>query len=127
MDTNPKVTAIALNGSAGLFTDIPLTIMASKVEVMEDPSVNSGAAQGLTGFYTDTQPASGFPNQGTQQVWPAQTAGQRGSAFQPIVLGGRDGRVEGGHGDYVGAQGTIVLRLKSFSPTATQILLSEWA
>jgi len=125
-ETNPKVTVIALNAVGGALTDIVLTMMDSKVEIMEDPSVNDGAAQGLTGFYTDTQPASSYPNQGPQQVWLPQTAGENGRAFQPIIFGGADGRVHGGLGGYVGAQGTVILRLKSNSNTATQVLLTEW-
>lgn len=127
MNTNPKITRIALNAVGGGFTDIKLTIVASKVEVMEDPAVNDGAPQGLTGFYTDTQPATGFPNVGNQENWLPQTAGQRGYAFQPIVFGGIDGRVDGGHGGYVGAQGTVVLRLSSLTVTTTTVILAEWA
>jgi len=132
MNTNPKVTKIALPAAGGAFTPIPMTIVAGKVDVMEDPSLNGGVAQGLTGFYTDTQPGSSsaagpFPNQGPQQVWLPNTAGQQGGAYQPIVFGGTDGRVHGGEGDYVGADGTIILRLTSNSATPTGVIMREWA
>lgn len=138
MESNPKVTAIAVNGNAGPFTAITLTMMASKVRVQEDPAVNNGAAQGLTGFLADTQPGatgtnpnggtSTFPSQGTQRTWLANANGQEGPAYQPICFGGSEGgRVRGGQGDYVGADGTVILYLTSASATATQVLLEEWA
>ncbi len=54
--TNPKVTQIAINNDVGLMTNIALTMLCSKVEVIEDPSVNNGAQQGLQGYYIDNQP-----------------------------------------------------------------------
>lgn len=121
---NPKVTAIAL--PVGVFTAIVMTITASKVQITEDPAQNNGAPQGLTGYLTDTQPATGNPNVGEQMVWLANTAGQRGFGFQPIELGGADGRVMGPEGEFVGAQGTIVARLQPNGPNATGVLLVEW-
>jgi hypothetical protein len=127
-NSNPRVIPIAINGSAGPLTDIVLTIMASKVRVQEDPSYNNGALQGLTGFFTDTQPASGYPNVGPQKVWLQNDNGQEGPAYQPIDFGGGEGgRVHGGFGEYVGAQGTIILRLKMNGPNAGGILLEQWA
>jgi len=122
-----------------VMVNIMLTMMASKVLVMEDPSVNNGVPQGLQGYYIDTQPpqpaipieAGGAPPpQATPQglqVWLPQTTGQEGPAYQPIILGGTDGRVHGGEGDYVGAQGLVVLQLQSYSETPSQVLLLEWA
>lgn len=127
MNTNPKVTSIPINALNGGFTDIVLTIMASKVRVQEDPSYNNGAFQGLTGFYTDTQPASGYPNVGPQKVWLGNDQGQVGPAYQPISFGGTEGgRVDGGYGRYVGADGTIILRLTTNSQNPGGILLEEW-
>lgn len=129
MLTNPKVTNIAINGSGGALTNIAMTILASKVEVMEDPSVNAGVPQGLQGFYIDPQPPQepvpvASPN--VLQNWLGQTSGQMGRAYQPIIFGGSDGRVHGGEGNYVGALGTVILQLKSLTATATAILLVEW-
>lgn len=136
---NPRVTQIAINANTGLMTNIPLTMMASKVLVMEDPSVNNGVPQGLQGYYIDTQPPQPTipvenpvapPPQATPQalqVWLPQTSGQQGPAYQPIILGGQDGRVHGGEGEYVGAEYTVVLQLQSYTETATQVLLYEWA
>lgn len=135
---NPKITNIALNGSAGALINIALTIMASKVRVSEDPAQNNGAPQGLQGYIIDTQPpqqaipiepGGGPPPEATPQnlqMWLPNTAGQNGPGFQPIVRGGESGRVHGGEGDYVGAQGTVILQLKSASATATGIILEEW-
>src|ERR1035441_9861946 len=58
---NPKVTIVAINNNAGLMTNIVLTIMCSKVTIIEDPGQNNGVAQGLQGYYIDTQPAVGVP------------------------------------------------------------------
>ena len=126
MQNNPKVTNIALPAKGGVPVAITLTKVDSKVTVMEDPSLNNGVAQGLTGYYTDTQPGTGFPNSGPLQVWLPNTAGQQGRAYQPIIFGGSDGRVHGGEGNYVGADGTVILRLTSNSATPTGILLEEW-
>lgn len=120
----PKITVIPLNALGGGFTPIILTIMASRFEVIEDPSVNNGVQQGLTGYYTDTQPGSGFPEVGTQRTWLPNNNGQIGVAFEPIISESR--RVHGGEGDYVGAQGTIVLQLQSLTQNTTQVLLAEW-
>ena len=51
--TNPKVTNVAIGGSAGAWTLIAGSILSSKVEVMEDPAI--GAAQGLQGYYMDPE------------------------------------------------------------------------
>ncbi len=135
---NPKITNIALNGNGGALKNIPLTIMASKVRVSEDPAQNNGVAQGLQGYIIDTQPpqptvpvepGGAAPPQASPanlQVWLPNTAGQNGPGFQPIVFGGSDGRVHGGEGNYVGANGTVILQLQSASPTATGIILEEW-
>ena len=127
-EVNPKITQVPINGSGGGLTNIVLTIMASKVEVQEDPSVNTGAPQGLQGYYIDTPPGVAVPTPSPAglMTWLPNTAGQTGRAYQPIIFGGSDGRVHGGEGNYVGAQGTVVLQLKSLSPTATQILLVEY-
>ncbi len=128
-EVNPKITNIAINALGGGFTDIVLTIMASKVEVMEDPALNNGAAQGLTGYYVDTQPGASPPPANSPNVlqsWLPNTNGQQGRAYQPIIFGGVDGRVHGGLGNYVGAQGTIILRLTTSSALPGGIILTEW-
>lgn len=126
--TNPKVTNIALNGDAGAYTVISTTIMASKVEIQEDPSLNAGVAQGLQGYYLDpnSNPAnpSVDPAAPGAQVWLPNTAGQNGRAYQPIIFGGDAGRVHGAEGNYVGQ--APLLKLRSNSATATGILLVEW-
>ena len=128
MNTNPKVTSIPINALGAGFTPIVMTIMASKVRVMEDPSYNNGAPQGLTGYYADTQPATGNPQTGTLQVWLPNNQGQIGPAYQPISFGGGEGgRVEGGQGDYVGADGTVILYLTTNTQLASAVLLEEWA
>jgi hypothetical protein len=135
---NPKTTNIAINAKGVAMTNIALTILASKVEVMEDPALNGGVPQGLTGYYIDNQPpqptipivaGGGAPPQASPanlQVWLPPTNGQNGRAYQPIIFGGDAGRVRGGEGDYVGAQGTVVLQLTSNSPLASGIILTEW-
>lgn len=129
MNSNPKVTSIPINAKGGALTNIVLTILASKVVVMEDPSLNDGAMQGLTGFYIDTQPPQSpvTPQPAGQQVWLPNTQGQSGRAYQPIIFGGADGRVHGELGGYVGAQGTIILQLTTNSAAAGAVLLEEWA
>lgn len=128
MQTNPKVTNIVLNGSAGAYITISTTIMASKVEIQEDPSLNNGVAQGLQGFYLDpnSNPANPSLDESAPgaQVWLANSAGQQGRAYQPILFGGADGRVHGGLGNYVGQ--APLLKLRSNSATPTGILLVEW-
>jgi hypothetical protein len=138
-NTNPKVTPIAINAQGGLMTNITLTIMASKVDVIEDPSLNNGVQQGLTGYYIDTQPGLGIPpiepggapppqaNPQALQVWLPNSNGQTGAAFEPITFGGTDGRVHGGEGDYVGADGTVILQLTTNGQNAGGVLLREWA
>lgn len=135
---NPKITNIAINAKGGNMTNITLTILASKVEIMEDPALNNGVPQGLTGYYIDNQPpqpsipimpggvAPPQASPSNLQVWLPATNGQNGRAYQPIIFGGQDGRVKGGESDYVGAQGTVVLQLTTNSPTAGGIVLVEW-
>ena len=137
-NSNPKVTVIAVNAVGGAMVNIALTMLASKVEVMEDPSQNNGALQGLTGYYIDTQPpqptipielGGAAPPQASPsnlQVWLPNSQGQQGRAYEPIIFGGTDGRVHGGQGDYVGGQGTVILQLTS-NGAATNVLLTEWA
>jgi hypothetical protein len=143
-NSNPKITAIAINAKGGLWTPIAMTIMSGKVTVQEDPAYNNGVAQGLTGYYVDTQPpqpaavaadwnpVDGVPPGVTlpayQQTWLPNNNGQEGQAYQPIKFGGSEaGRVHGGYGDYVGAQGTVLLWLTTNSENAGGILLEEWA
>lgn len=126
-NSNPRVIPIAINGSDGPLIDIVLTMMASRVRVQEDPSYNNGALQGLTGFYVDTQPASGYANVGPQKVWLANDNGQVGPAYEPIEFGGDGGRVHGGEGEYVGGAGTVILRLKMNGANAGGILLEQFA
>jgi hypothetical protein len=127
---NPKTTKVALNGSGGAYVDIALTILASKAEIQEDPNLNAGTAQGLTGFYLDPDSSHAAPAvdpaNDTVNQWLPNTTGQNGRAYQPIIFGGMDGRVDGGKGNYVGAAGTPLLRIRSSSATATGILLVEW-
>jgi hypothetical protein len=134
---NPKITNIAVPAQGGVPVNIVLTIMASKVEVMEDPTYNNGAGQGLQGYYIDTQPgvtvappAAGTPppqaSPANQQVWLANNNGQTGRAYQPIIFGGQDGRVHGAHSNFVGAAGTVILQLTSNSELATGVILVEW-
>ena len=135
---NPVVRNIAINAKGGNMTNIALTILASKVEVMEDPALNGGVPQGLTGYYIDTQPpqptvpimpGGAAPPQADPsnlQVWLPATNGQNGRAYQPIIFGGDAGRVHGGEGGYVGAQGTVVLQLTSNTNNASGIILVQW-
>jgi hypothetical protein len=132
--TNPKVTNIAINNNAGAFTVIKGTMQASKVLVMEDPSLNAGVAQGLQGYYLDpnSNPANptrdlGGNNAAVQQTWLPNSAGQTGPAYEPIIFGGPDGRVHGAYGEYTSAQGTPLLQLRTNSATAGGVLLVEWA
>lgn len=137
-NSNPKVTPYAINAKGGVMTNIVLTIMASKADVIEDPSLNAGVPQGLTGYYIDTQPPQGvipvsaaqIPAKATPQaiqVWLPNNNGQLGVAYEPIILGGQDGRVHGGLGGEVGADGTVILQLTTNSATAGGVLLREWA
>jgi len=124
--SNPKVTNIPINAAGGALTLIATTIMCSKVEVQEDP--NFGAAVGLRGYYMDPESNHANParDNPTEQTWLANTAGENGKAYQPIIFGGSDGRVHGAYGNYVGAQGTPLLELVSVGATATGVLLVEW-
>jgi hypothetical protein len=135
---NPKITNIPINALGGAMTNITLTIMASKVTVIEDPAYNNGAPQGLTGYYIDTQPpqppipiepggaAPPEASPANLQVWLPGSNGQTGRAFQPIIFGGTDGRVHGGEGNYVGAKGTVILQLTTNSANPGGIILEEW-
>lgn len=126
--TNPKVTNIAINNKNGEGTVIATTILASKVQVMEDPALNAGVAQGLAGFYLDPNSSHAAPTKDNPnaQVWLPNSAGQQGQAYEPIIFGGADGRVHGGEGLYVGALGTPLLLLTTNSATAGGVLLVEW-
>src|SRR5271157_4809379 len=131
----PKVTVIPINALGGNMTNITLTIMASKAVIVEDPTQNGGVPQGLTGYYIDTQPpqpaipimpVGTAPPQATPQnlqAWLPNSAGQQGPQYEPITLGGVDARIHGAFGEYVGAQGTVVLQLTSSTQNATNILL----
>jgi hypothetical protein len=127
---NPKRTYIAVNGNAGAFVLVKCTITCSKVRVQEDPNYNAGVAQGLKGYYLDPNSPNVAVNDPTdlnyQQTWLPNSAGQVGPAYQPIEFGGDAGRVHGGEGNYVGAQGTPLLSLISASANATGIILEEW-
>lgn len=141
-NSNPRVTSYAINAKGGAWVPIPLTIMASKVTVIEDPAFNNGVFQGLTGYYVDTQPPQnpgvdapsaaavppGVATPAYQQVWLPNTDGQEGQAFEPIKFGGSEaGRVHGALGDYVGAEGTVVLWLTTNTQNAGAVLVEEWA
>jgi hypothetical protein len=135
---NPKVTSIPINAQGGLMTNIALTIMASKVEVMEDPAYNNGILQGLQGYMIDTQPGVSTPPIENPQAAPPQASpsylftwlpnnnGQEGRAYEPIIFGGQDGRTHGAYSDFVGAQGTTILQLTTNGPNAGAVLLVEW-
>lgn len=129
MQQVPKITNIPINAVGGAMTLIAGTILSSKVEVMEDPAYNNGAGQGLTGFYMDpdsnhADPAVN-PVTPAQQVWLPNGTGGYGRAYQPIIFGGSDGRVHGGEGLYVAAEGTPLLNLTS-NGAAGGVLLVEW-
>jgi hypothetical protein len=128
MQTNPKVTNIAINAKGGAMTLIAGTIPASKVLVQEDPAYNAGVQQGLTGYILDptSDPSAPTPTPAGIQVWLPNSAGQQGPAFEPIVFGGTDGRVHGGEGGYTGGEGTPYLNLTTNSATAGGVLLVEW-
>jgi hypothetical protein len=138
-EVNPKRTNVAINAKGGAMTNITLTIMASKVTVIEDPSYNGGVQQGLTGYYIDTQPAVGTPptqppgvvppqaSPPNLQVWLPNSNGQQGSTYEPIIFGGDAGRVHGAYGNYVGANGTVILQLTTNSENAGGIILEEWS
>lgn len=122
---NPKVTNIAVNAKGGVMTPITLTIMASHVQVIEDPQYNNGAQQGLQGYYAETEPGKGSAAVGPLQTWLPNSNGQIGKAFEPILFGDET-REAGGLGSYVGAQGTVVLLLTTNSANAGGVLLVEY-
>lgn len=138
--TNPKVTNVAIGGSAGAWTVILATILSSKLEVMEDPSI--GGAQGLQGYYMDpdavlsaaflanptpgTALAKGYLANPNLQNWLPNPSGAPGQGFEPISFGGSDGRVHGGEGGYVAGQGRALLLIRSLGAAANGILLTEW-
>ena len=130
MQQVPKITNLPINAQGGEMTLIAGTILSSKVEVMEDPAYNNGVGQGLTGFYMD--PDSNHANPAVnpvspnQQVWLTNATGGRGQAYQPIIFGGDDARVQGDHGLYVAAQGTPLLKLTTNSGNAGGVILVEW-
>lgn len=129
MQTNPKITNIAINNNAGGFTLISGTKMSSKVMVMEDPALNAGVAQGLQGYYMDPnsngnpQRDKGGNNAPVQQTWLPNSAGQTGPAYEPITF---EDRVHGGLGLYTSADGTPLLQLRTNSATAGGVILAEW-
>jgi hypothetical protein len=130
MQQVPKITNIPINAVGGALVLIAGTIMASKVEVMEDPAYNNGVQQGLTGFYMDPDsnhaaPAVN-PSSPLQQIWLPNATGGYGRAFEPIIFGGSDGRVHGGEGLYTSAAGTPLLLLTS-NGAAGGIILVEWS
>jgi hypothetical protein len=125
----PKVTNIAINAKGGALTVIRATIMASRVEVMEDPAYNAGAPQGLAGYYcvpdaTVAADANVTYSPAGAQVWLGQTAGQRGRAYQPIAFGSQ--RTDGWKSDIPAVQGTPLLALTTNSANAGGVLLVEW-
>lgn len=125
---NPKVTKVAINALGGAMVTILGTIMSSRVEIMEDPSFNAGALQGLTGFLMDPLSKAApvvDPNCPNQLVWLPNGTGGTGFAFEPIRFGGDGGRVDGGLGNYVGADGVPYVKLTS-NGLAGGILLVEW-
>jgi hypothetical protein len=137
--TNPRVRSYPINAKGGLMTNIPLTMGCSKVTVIEDPAYNNGAAQGLQGYYIDTQPpqpaipiepGGAAPPQADPQylfTWLPNTAGQTGRAYEPIMFGGSEaGRVHGAFGNTVGAQGTVILQLTTNSANPGGVLVEEW-
>lgn len=137
---NPRITNVAVPAAGSVPVNIVLNQTDSKVTVMEDPAYNNGAAQGLTGYYIDTQPgvtvpapiafAQGVPPNASPaalQVWLANNNGQTGRAYQPIIFGGQDGRQHGAYSGYVGAQGTVILQLTSNSELATGVIIEEWS
>jgi len=125
---NPKVRNIVVPAAGAAPVIIAGTMLASKVVVMEDPNANNGVAQGLTGYFLDPTSNPANPTQDPQvlQTWLPQINGGQGPAYQPIILGGTDGRVHGGEGNYVGAQNTPYLSLNSATNLPTAILLQEW-
>ena len=125
---NPKVTNVAIKANGAGFTLIACSILASKVEVMEDPAYNNGAAQALQGYYMDPDSPHAAPTKDNPnlQTWLGQATGGVGQGFQPIKFGGSDGRVHGGEGLYVGAAGTPLLLLESYSANATGVIVTEW-
>lgn len=128
MQVNPKVTNIAIGAMGGAMTLIAGTILASKVEVMEDPSFNEGVQQGLQGYYMNPNSNHANPTRdpANLQTWLPNSAGQQGRAYEPIIFGGADGRVHGGLGNYTSAQGTPLLELTTNSGNAGGIILVEW-
>lgn len=130
MQQVPKITNIPINALGGAETLIAGTTLSSKVEIMEDPSYNAGALQGLSGYYMDPdsdQAAPALdPSAPGKQVWLGVATGGRGRAFQPIIFGGEDARVSGGQGLYAAAQGTPLLRLTTNSVNPGGVLLVEW-
>ena len=138
--TNPKVTNVAIGGSAGAWTLIAGSILSSKVEVMEDPAI--GAAQGLQGYYMDPEKvlsaaflanptpaaalAAGYLANPNLQNWLPNPSGAPGQGFEPITFGGADGRVHGAFGNYVAGQNQGLLLIRSLGAAANGVLVTEW-
>jgi hypothetical protein len=136
--SNPLILNVAINAKGALMTNIILSILCSKVTVIEDPSYNGGQMQGLTGYYIDPNPPQEAvpielgvapPNASPQnlQVWLPNSEGQRGRAYEPIEFGGSEGgRVHGGEGNYVGGTGTVILQLTTNSVNAGGVIVEMW-
>lgn len=135
MGLNPKRQFVALNGSAGALTVIRLSCMAYYVEIVEDPAVNAGVAQGLQGNYMDPFDGSLSPAAGTTSWLPPTlpntpqiTLGNQhhypGQGGEILGNGGSGGQLDTPGGSV--RLGTPIVTLKSKTATATQVIVSEW-
>ena len=142
--SNPKITYVALNNNAGVFTVIRLSTFAKYVEIVEDPGVNAGVGQGLQGNILDPFAQSAnitagmVPAAAGAGVWPAPVAAD-GWAPQitfgarhalgdwpglPIGNPGSAGNVDNPGG--TPTLGTPLCQLRSNTATATQVIVREW-
>lgn len=141
--TNPKTTNVAVPAAgAPTWALIACTLPNGKTEVIEDPNFNAGQQQGLQGYYLDPNatlsPAflanptpqaaqlAGYLANPNLQVFLPNGGGGTGRAYQPVIFGGDAGRVHGGFGGTVGAQGTGLLLLQMYAGLAGGVLLTEW-
>jgi len=150
--TNPKRTWYPINGSAGLFTVIRLTTFAKFVDIIEDPGVEAGIAQGLqynaldpfarssniTANAQPTPPAVGiapgnyapYPAvSGTSVSAPQLTFGDKHNIHSgteaPLGNPGSAGNVDSPGG--TATLGTPLVQLLSATTQATGVIVSEWS
>ena len=150
--TNPKRTWYPVAATGGLFTVIRLTTFAKFVEIIEDPAMNLGVAQGLQYNALDpfalssnitlnsepTAPTVGLaagnfaPSPavaGTSVSFPQLTFGDKHNIHSgteaPLGNPGSAGNVDSPGG--TATLGTPIVQLLSATATATGVIVSEWS